>query len=149
MEQIRQNIFRQTMFVEFERIIHDPIDKEQPLSAEALCDIWHKLQIKYYRDDIVIDQKIDIEWARIPHFYSNFYVYKYATGFSAASALSKQILEEGDSAVDRYKEFLKSGGSEFPLDQLRKAGVDMEKKEAVDEALHVFKDLVKQLEKEL
>lgn len=71
MEQIRQNIFRQTMFVEFERIIHDPIDKEQPLSAEALCNIWHKLQIKYYGDDIVIDQKIDIDWARIPHFYSN------------------------------------------------------------------------------
>ena len=104
---------------------------------------------KYYVESCEVNEEIALEWARIPHFYSNFYVYKYATGFSAASALSKQILEEGESAVSRYKEFLKSGGSEFPLDQLRKAGVDMEKKESVDEALHVFKDLVKQLEKEL
>lgn len=95
MEQIRQNIFRQTMFVEFERIIHDPIDKEQPLSAEALCDIWHKLQIKYYRDDIVIDQKIDIEWARIPHFYSNYYDYQYYTGDASAIIFANSILNIG------------------------------------------------------
>ena len=149
LEMIRATFFRQSMFAEFEKVIHEKVGKGISLSAEDLNKIYYDLNKKYFGDSIVIDEEIQYEWARIPHFYSNFYVYKYATGFSAASALSKQILEEGDSAVDRYKEFLKSGGSEFPLDQLRKAGVDMEKKEAVDEALHVFKDLVKQLEKEL
>ncbi|HSQ34114.1 MAG TPA: M3 family metallopeptidase, partial [Peptostreptococcaceae bacterium] len=85
---------------------------------------------------------------RVPHFYNNFYVYKYATGFSAASALSQQILSEGKPAVDRYIEFLKSGGSEYPLNQLKKAGVDMEKKESIESALEVFKNLVNELEDE-
>ena len=112
-------------------------------------NIYYKLNEKYYGKSCVVDEQIGLEWARIPHFYSNFYVYKYATGFSAASALSKQILEEGETAVARYKEFLKSGGSDYPLNQLRAAGVDMEKKESVDEALSVFADLVDELEKEL
>ena len=149
LEQFRTTIYRQTMFAEFEKICHGKVENGEPLTAEDFNNIYYDLNKKYYGESCEVNEDIALEWARIPHFYSNFYVYKYATGFSAASALSKQILEEGDSAVDRYKEFLKSGGSEFPLDQLRKAGVDMEKKEAVDEALHVFKDLVKQLEKEL
>ena len=149
LEQFRTTVYRQTMFAEFEKICHEKVEKGEPLTAEEFTNIYYDLNKKYYGESCEVNEDIALEWARIPHFYSNFYVYKYATGFSAASALSKQILEEGDSAVDRYKEFLKSGGSEFPLDQLRKAGVDMEKKEAVDEALHVFKDLVKQLEKEL
>ncbi|MCI6459253.1 MAG: oligoendopeptidase F [Terrisporobacter sp.] len=149
LEQFRTTVYRQTMFAEFEKICHGKVENGEPLTAEDFNNIYYDLNKKYYGESSEVNEDIALEWARIPHFYSNFYVYKYATGFSAASALSKQILEEGDSAVDRYKEFLKSGGSEFPLDQLRKAGVDMEKKEAVDEALHVFKDLVKQLEKEL
>ena len=149
LEQFRTTVYRQTMFAEFEKICHGKVENGEPLTAEDFNNIYYDLNKKYYSESCEVNEDIALEWARIPHFYSNFYVYKYATGFSAASALSKQILEEGDSAVDRYKEFLKSGGSEFPLDQLRKAGVDMEKKEAVDEALHVFKDLVKQLEKEL
>ena len=92
-----------------------------------------------------MDELVGIEWARIPHFYSNFYVYKYATGFSAASVLSNMILNE-EGAVPRYIEFLRSGGSEYPLDQLRHAGVNMEEKSAVDGALKVFADLVDELE---
>ena len=149
LEQFRTTVYRQTMFAEFEKICHGKVEEGEPLTAEDFNNIYYDLNKKYYGESCEVNEEIALEWARIPHFYSNFYVYKYATGFSAASALSKQILEEGESAVSRYKEFLKSGGSEFPLDQLRKAGVDMEKKESVDEALHVFKDLVKQLEKEL
>lgn len=149
LEQFRTTVYRQTIFAEFEKICHGKVEEGEPLTAEDFNNIYYDLNKKYYGESCDVNEEIALEWARIPHFYSNFYVYKYATGFSAASALSKQILEEGESAVSRYKEFLKSGGSEFPLDQLRKAGVDMEKKESVDEALHVFKDLVKQLEKEL
>ena len=149
LEQFRTTVYRQTMFAEFEKICHGKVEEGEPLTAEDFNNIYYDLNKKYYGESCEVNEEIALEWARIPHFYSNFYVYKYATGFSAASALSKQILEEGESAVSRYKEFLKSGGSEFPLDQLRKVGVDMEKKESVDEALHVFKDLVKQLEKEL
>ena len=149
LEQFRTTVYRQTMFAEFEKICHGKVEEGEPLTAEDFNNIYYDLNKKYYGESCEVNEEIALEWARIPHFYSNFYVYKYATGFSAASALSKQILEEGESAVSRYKEFLKSGGSEFPLDQLRKAGVDMEKKESVDEALHVFKDLVNQLEKEL
>ena len=137
------------MFAEFEKICHGKVEDGEPLTAEEFTNIYYDLNKQYYGESCEVNEEIGLEWARIPHFYSNFYVYKYATGFSAASALSKQILEEGDEAVSRYKEFLKSGGSEFPLDQLRKAGVDMEKKESVDKALHVFKELVDQLEKEL
>ena len=149
LEQFRTTVYRQTMFAEFEKICHAKVEEGEPLTSEEFNNIYYDLNKKYYGESCEVNEEISLEWARIPHFYSNFYVYKYATGFSAASALSKQILEEGESAVTRYKEFLKSGGSEFPLDQLRKAGVDMEKKESVDKALHIFKDLVDELEKEL
>ena len=149
LEQFRTTVYRQTMFAEFEKICHAKVESGEPLTSEEFTNIYYDLNKLYYGEACEVNEEIGLEWARIPHFYSNFYVYKYATGFSAASALSKQILEEGESAVARYKEFLKSGGSEFPLDQLRKAGVDMEKKESVDEALEVFKNLVDKLESEL
>ena len=149
LEQFRTTVYRQTMFAEFEKIVHETVEGGEPLTAEGFTNIYYQLNEKYYGKSCVVDEQIGLEWARIPHFYSNFYVYKYATGFSAASALSKQILEEGETAVARYKEFLKSGGSDYPLNQLRAAGVDMEKKESVDEALSVFADLVDELEKEL
>ena len=149
LEQFRTTVYRQTMFAEFEKICHAKVESGEPLTAEEFTNIYYDLNKLYYGEACEVNEEIGLEWARIPHFYSNFYVYKYATGFSAASALSKQILEEGESAVARYKEFLKSGVSEFPLDQLRKAGVDMEKKESVEEALEVFKNLVDKLESEL
>ncbi|MGL5312352.1 MAG: oligoendopeptidase F [Peptostreptococcaceae bacterium] len=148
LEQFRTTVYRQTMFAEFEKITHESVEGGKPLTAQDFNEIYYKLNEKYYGKSCEVDEQIGLEWARIPHFYSNFYVYKYATGFSAASALSQQILNEGQVAVDRYIEFLKSGGSEYPLKQLKAAGVDMEKKEAVDQALEVFGDLVKKLEQE-
>ena len=149
LEQFRTTVYRQTMFAEFEKITHEKVEGKEPLTAKEFIDIYYGLNEKYYGKSCNVDKQIGLEWARIPHFYSNFYVYKYATGFSAASALSQQILKEGEPAVQRYIEFLKSGGSEYPLVQLKSAGVDMEKKESVDSALSVFSELVDKLEKEL
>lgn len=149
LEQFRTTVYRQTMFAEFEKIVHEKVESGEPLTADEFTGIYYKLNERYYGKSAVVDKQIGIEWARIPHFYSNFYVYKYATGFSAASALSQQILSEGSNAVDRYLNFLKSGGSEYPLEQLKSAGVDMTKKESIEEALNVFAGLVNKLEKEL
>ncbi|WP_102833935.1 oligoendopeptidase F [Clostridioides difficile] len=149
LEQFRTTVHRQTMFAEFEKIVHQRVESGEPLTADEFTNIYYKLNEKYYGKSAIVDKQIGIEWARIPHFYSNFYVYKYATGFSAASALSQQILSEGSKAVDRYINFLKSGGSEYPLEQLKSAGVDMTKKESIEEALNVFAELVNKLEKEL
>ena len=148
LEQFRTTVYRQTMFAEFEKLTHVSVEDGNPLTAKEFNDIYYDLNKKYYGNSTVVDEQIALEWARIPHFYSNFYVYKYATGFSAASALSQKILTEGKVAVDKYIEFLKSGGSDYPLNQLKAAGVDMEKKESVDKALEVFKELVDKLEKE-
>lgn len=148
LEQFRTTVYRQTMFGEFEKLTHESVESGEPLTAQEFTSIYYKLNEKYYGKSTIVDEEIGLEWARIPHFYSNFYVYKYATGFSAASALSQQILEEGQPAVDRYITFLKSGGSDYPLNQLRAAGVDMEKKESIDEVLKTFSDLVDELEKE-
>lgn len=148
LEQFRTTVYRQTMFAEFEKITHERVEAGEPLTAKEFTDIYYDLNKKYYGKSCIVDEKIGLEWARIPHFYSNFYVYKYATGFSAASALSEKILNEGKSAVEKYIEFLKSGGSDYPLNQLRAAGVDMEKKESIEKALNVFKELVEELERE-
>ena len=148
LEQFRTTVYRQTMFAEFEKLTHESVEGGNPLTAKEFNEIYYDLNKKYYGNSTVVDDYIKLEWARIPHFYSNFYVYKYATGFSAASALSQKILTEGQQAVDKYIEFLKSGGSDYPLNQLRAAGVDMEKKESVDKALGVFKELVDKLERE-
>jgi oligoendopeptidase F len=148
LEQFRTTVYRQTMFAEFEKITHERVEAKEPLTAKEFTKIYYELNKKYYGKSCIIDEQIGLEWARIPHFYSNFYVYKYATGFSAASALSEKILNEGESAVEKYLNFLKSGGSEYPLNQLRAAGVDMEKKESIEKALGVFKELVDELERE-
>ncbi len=146
MEQFRGTVFRQTMFAEFEKIIHAKVEAEEALTADSLSEIYRKLNVEYHGEDMVVDPEVDLEWARIPHFYNNFYVYKYATGFSAATALSKQILEEGQPAVDRYLQFLRSGGSDYPLNLLKKAGVDMNTAEPIREALSVFKELLDEME---
>lgn len=146
MEQFRTTVYRQTMFAEFEKLIHEKAEAGEALTAENLCSIYRALNIKYYGPDIVVDDYIDMEWARIPHFYSSFYVYKYATGFSAAMAISQQILKEGQPAVDRYLKFLKSGGSDYPIELLKIANVDMSTTEPVNNALKLFGSLIDQME---
>ena len=147
LEQFRTTLFRQTMFAEFEKIVHKMSDESEPLNAEIMCDIYYELNKKYYGENMCIDKEIEMEWARIPHFYTAFYVYQYATGFSAAVALSKKILEEGESAVNDYKKFLKSGCSDYPIELLKIAGVDMSSKEPVEMAMKMFENLVNQFEK--
>lgn len=142
LEQFRGTVYRQTMFAEFEKIIHQNSEKQKPLTMDSLSDIYHDLNVKYYGKNIVIDSRIDLEWARIPHFYSAFYVYKYALGFSAAAALSEKILAGDNDAVKRYMEFLSGGGSDYPLELLKKTGVDMTSPEPVDRALSIFGGLV-------
>lgn len=146
LEQFRGTIYRQTMFAEFEKAIHEKTEAGEALTAELLNSMYHDLNEKYYGKDIVVDELIDYEWGRIPHFYMDFYVYKYATGFSAAISLAKQILEEGEPAVERYIEFLKSGSSDYPLELLKVAGVDMNSKEPIQQALDVFKDILDEME---
>lgn len=149
LEQFRGTIFRQTMFAEFEKNTHALVEKGEALTADLLSQEYQKLNQKYYGPDVAADPEIACEWARIPHFYSSFYVYKYATGFSAATALARKILQEGEPSVKRYLDFLSSGSSDYPIELLRKAGVDMETPLPVKEAMEVFKGLLDQLEKVL
>lgn len=144
LEGFRATVFRQTMFAEFEHDIHVRAQQGEPLTAESLTEIYYALNKKYFGDDIVIDDEIGLEWARIPHFYYNYYVYQYATGYAAATSLAKQILDEGMPAVDRYKSFLKAGSSDFPIEVLKKAGVDMTEKEPILNALNVFEEKLKE-----
>lgn len=146
LEQFRGTLFRQTMFAEFEKIIHEIVEKGEALTVENLCSIYRDLNIQYFGNDIVIDSQIDMEWARIPHFYGAFYVYQYATGYSAAIALSQKILNEGESAVKDYISFLKSGSSDYPINLLKKAGVDMTTSAPIQKALDVFKNLLDEIE---
>lgn len=146
MESFRGTIYRQTMFAEFEKIIHEKAEAGESLTSELLCLIYRELNIKYYGPDMFVDAYIDLEWARIPHFYSSFYVYKYATGFSAATYLSKQILDNGAPALEKYLNFLKSGGSNYPLELLKNAGVDMTTSKPINDALKVFEGLLDEFE---
>ncbi|MFB5267512.1 oligoendopeptidase F [Paenibacillus enshidis] len=146
-DQFRTTVFRQTMFAEFEKIIHERAEQGESLTPQLLSDIYYDLNVKYHGADMHVDKDIAMEWARIPHFYNSFYVYKYATGFSAATSFSKQILEEGQPAVDRYLGFLKSGGSDYSINILKKAGVDMSSPQPIREAMSVFKELIEEMEK--
>ncbi|KYG90827.1 MULTISPECIES: oligoendopeptidase F [Metasolibacillus] len=144
----RGTVFRQTMFAEFEHIIHEMDQNGEALTAEKLTEIYYNLNKQYFGDAMVVDEEIGLEWARIPHFYYNYYVYQYATGQSAATALSKQILEEGQPAVERYiNNFLKAGCSNFPIEVLKAAGVDMESPAPIAEACKVFEEKLNELEK--
>jgi len=147
LEGFRGTVFRQTMFAEFEHEIHVRAQNGEPLTPELLTKLYYDLNKKYFGDNLVIDEEIGLEWARIPHFYYNYYVYQYATGFSAAAALSKQILEEGDAAVERYLGFLKAGSSDYPIEVLKRAGVDMTTAEPIKEALEVFKEKLEEMER--
>lgn len=147
LEQFRTTLFRQTMFAEFEKITHGLQEQGETLTADRLCEIYYGLNKLYFGEEICVDQEIAMEWARIPHFYTPFYVYQYATGFSAAIALSKQILEQGAPAVEQYKKFLKGGSSMYPLELLKMAGVDMEQKAPVQDALAVFAQYLDEMER--
>jgi len=146
LEDLRGTLFRQTMFAEYEQQIHSQAEQGQPLTADSLSTMYRALNEKYYGGEAVIDELIDIEWARIPHFYYNFYVYQYATGISAASALVQKILQEGQPAVQRYIAFLSSGSSDYSIELLKKAGVDMTSPEPVRQALQLFDAHLTQME---
>lgn len=145
-DQFRTTVFRQTMFAEFEMLVHERAESGESLTPQALSEIYYGLNKKYHGDAMVVDQDIEMEWARIPHFYTSFYVYKYATGFSAATSFAKQILDEGSPAVERYLGFLKSGGSDFSIEILKKAGVDMSSPAPIRDAMDVFRGLIEEME---
>ena len=145
-EEFRATVFRQTMFAEFELAVHEAVGNGEVMTAERLCDIYGELNRKYFGPEVVYDDRIAMEWARIPHFYNAFYVYKYATGYSAAVALSDKIIREGGAARDAYMEFLAAGDSDYPIELLKRAGVDMSTPDVVDSAMKTFRELIGQLE---
>jgi oligoendopeptidase F len=146
LEQFRGTMFRQTMFAEFEKFAHEKVEAGEPLTADLLNGFYRQLNADYYGPALVIDDELANEWSRIPHFYNAFYVYKYATGFAAAMALSKQIRSEGAPAVERYLNFLRGGSSLDPLELLKGAGVDMSSPQPIVEALSVFRERLEELE---
>ena len=147
LEQFKGTLYRQTMFAEFELNIGRMIGEGQTLTAETLCAEYRRLNEMYFGPDMVVDDEIAMEWARIPHFYYNYYVFQYATGYSAAIALSRKILSEGESAVQNYLGFLSGGCSKSPIDLLKGAGVDMTSPEPVNQALQLFGELLDEMEK--
>ena len=147
LESVRTTVFRQAMFAEFERDLYARTENGEALTADLLDSMWHDLNVKYYGPQMVVDKELNAEWSRIPHFYYNFYVYQYVTGFSAANALAHQILTEGEPARARYLKFLKSGGSDYSIDLLKKAGVDMSSPEPVKITIQRFERMMNELEK--
>ena len=147
LELFKSTIFRQTMFAEFERDMHAIVEQNGVLTNEVLCDAYYKLVKKYFGDSVYIDEAIKYEWSRIPHFYYNFYVYKYATGLSAAAFIASQILSGNKEYIEKYKNFLKLGGSMYPIDELKQIDIDMTKKEVVESAIEMFKNTLEEFEK--
>jgi len=147
LDMFRTTLFRQTMFSEFEVIAHTKVENGEPLTAEELCEEYLKLNKKYYGKNVKHNDLIKYEWARIPHFYSSYYVYKYATGLTAAVSIANNILTYGESYFEKYKKFLSAGGSLPPLDILRLADVDLETNEPYEKAMKEFEDTLEELEK--
>lgn len=145
LEKIRTTIYRQTMFAEFEKIMHDKEAQGVALTEEEFSNTYYELNKLYYGNDVVSDNEIRYEWARIPHFYTSFYVYKYATGLSCAIKIATDILNNKPNALDNYLDFLSSGGSDYPLNILKKTGIDITTGEAIEDALEVFAKKVKEL----
>ena len=138
----KASVYRQTMFAEFEKDIYSVIDKDEVLTKDYMCNLWYSLCKKYFGPSVVVDEDIKYEWARIPHFYNFFYVYKYATGKSAACYIANNLLSKDKKVLDSYIEFLKSGNKDYPIEELKIAGVDMNNKEVVSKALDMFNDYV-------
>jgi len=147
-DKIRATIVRQTLFAEFELKIHALAEQGQPLTPTALNQIYGQLLKDYYGNGLTVDPEMEVEWSRIPHFYTNFYVYQYATGLSASMALHEQVMKSKE-ARDKYVKFLSSGGSKYPLELLKEAGVDMTTTGPVEAALKRFGYLVGELKKNL
>ena len=147
LDSFKGTVYRQTMFAEFELMLGRMTEAGQTLTAEALCEKYLALNKLYFGPDMISDDPIALEWTRIPHFFYNYYVFQYATGFSAAVAIAERILAEGESAVADYKKFLSSGGSDDPISLLKIAGVDMSSPESVNAALALFGELVDEMEK--
>ena len=143
LDSFKATVYRQTMFAEYEKITNEA---GESLTADVLKKVYYDLNCKYYGPDMVSDQEIAWEWCRIPHFYYNFYVYQYATGFSAAVAIARRILKEGKPAVEDYMKFLSGGCSDAPVELLKIAGVDMGSKEPIQAALTVFGELLDEME---
>lgn len=146
LEQFKGTLYRQTMFAEFEKITHKMVEDGETLTSDILCKVYYDLNKVYFGNEMILDEEIALEWARIPHFYNPFYVYQYATGISAAIALSRKIMTEGEKGVADYMKFLTGGGSKDPIDLLKLAGVDMTSKEPVESALQLFEELLNQME---
>jgi len=146
LDQFKGTVYRQTMFAEFELFMGQKVEAGETLTSEMLCEKYLELNKAYYGPDMVSDDLIQYEWQRIPHFYYNYYVFQYATGFSAACAIANKILTEGKPAVDNYKKFLSSGGSQDPISLLKIAGVDMSTPEPINEGLKLFDQLISELE---
>ena len=146
LENFRTTLVRQTMFAEFELMIHDLEANGEGLTDELLCNTYLKLNKKYFTDEAISDDLIKFEWARIPHFYTSFYVYKYATGISVASRIVSDILSGKEGALDNYMKFLASGGSDYPLEILKKVEIDIENDDTIDKALDMFRETLKEFE---
>ena len=146
LEDLRATLFRQTLFAEFELFLHELVEKNEPFTPAVLSQKYRELNQFYYGNDLEIPENLGVEWARIPHFYYNFYVYQYATGVSAASALARKVLSGGEMEKEAYLNFLQSGSSEFPIDLLRKAGVDMSTAQPIKEAIAYFSSLLDRYE---
>lgn len=146
MDSFKGTVFRQTMFAEFEKTSNEMAEAGEPLTHENLTELYLNLNKKYYGEAMISDDLIGYEWMRIPHFYYNFYVYQYATGFSAAVAIANRVLKEGETAVNDYMKFLQSGCTKDPVSLLRIAGVDMATKEPINSALQVFERVIEEME---
>jgi len=149
LDQFKGTMYRQTMFAEFEMLTHDIVSQGGVLTAEQLCELYLTLNKKYFGEEMISDPEIAYEWARIPHFYTPFYVYQYATGFAAAIAISSKILKGEEGIVEKYKQFLSSGSSMDPIDLLKLCDVDMSTPQPVEEALDVFESYLRELEKSI
>lgn len=147
MEHIRTTLYRQTQFAEFEKIVHTKTFNDEVLTCDDLCNIYYDLNKKYYGDSVVSDDIIKLEWARIPHFYNSFYVYKYATGISIACRIASDILNNKENAVANYMKFLSSGGCDYPLEILKSVGIDIENDSTIDNALDMFGEALNEFKK--
>ncbi len=147
LEMFRSTLIRQTMFAEFELKIHDLEEEGESLTEELISNTYYEINKKYFGEDVISDDEIKVEWARIPHFYTSFYVFKYATGISAAAKIAGDILEKKEGALENYIEFLSSGGSDYPLEILKKVGIDMANDDTIDKALDMFKNTLEEFKK--
>ena len=147
MELFRTTIFRQTMFASFEKELYEKAQAGEVLTSDLICDTYYELNKKYFGKDVVVDNEIRYEWERVPHFYYNFYVYKYATGLSAACDIVTRIRNKEENATENYLKFLKTGGSMYPLDELKVAGVDLTKKSVIENAINMFDETIEEFKK--